>query len=98
MNKYGASNEVYIHREVLFHSVEGRELELITLSSYKGITTENEEMIEGKGLLPFTNTNDSRPYKFKGKKTIFITSRVHPGETPASFVLTGIFKFLLSPN
>ena len=87
--------EVYIHREVLFHSVEGREVELLTLSSYKGITTEREDMIEGEGLLPFSSKDD-RPFKFEGKKTIFITSRVHPGETPASFVLTGIFKFLLN--
>lgn len=42
-----------MHREVLFHSIEGREMELLTFSSYKGITTEKEEMIEGKGLLPF---------------------------------------------
>lgn len=71
-------------------------MELLTLSSFKNITTEKEEMIDGKGLLPFTKDNESRPFKFKNKRTIFITSRVHPGETPASYVLTGIFKFLLS--
>ena len=42
-----------MHREVLFHSFEGREMELITLTSYKGITEERENMIEGEGLLPF---------------------------------------------
>lgn len=26
---------------------------------------------------------------------IFISSRVHPGETPASFVLNGFFKLIL---
>jgi hypothetical protein len=71
-------------------------MELLTLSSFKNITTEKEEMMEGKGLLPFTKDCESRPFKFKNKRTIFITSRVHPGETPASYVLTGIFKFLLS--
>lgn len=30
------------------------------------------------------------------KPTIFLSSRVHPGETPASFVLNGIIKFLLN--
>jgi hypothetical protein len=28
-------------------------MELLTLSSFKNITTEKEEMIDGKGLLPF---------------------------------------------
>lgn len=56
LNKYESSSEVYIHREVLFHSLEGREIELITLSSFKGITTQKEEMFDGKGLLPFNTS------------------------------------------
>ena len=32
------------------------------------------------------------------KPTIFISARVHPGETPASYVLDGIMKFLLQPS
>jgi murein tripeptide amidase MpaA len=32
------------------------------------------------------------------KPTIFISSRVHPGETPASITLNGIVKFLLSES
>ena len=42
-----------MHREVLFHSLEGREMELITLSSYKGMIKTKEEAIEAEGLLPF---------------------------------------------
>jgi murein tripeptide amidase MpaA len=34
-----------------------------------------------------------RPFKFD-KPTIFLSSRVHPGETPASYVLNGILNFL----
>lgn len=29
------------------------------------------------------------------KRTVFITSRVHPGETPSSFVCEGMMKYLL---
>jgi murein tripeptide amidase MpaA len=32
----------------------------------------------------------------KRKPVIFITSRVHSGETPASFVFKGMFDFLTS--
>jgi hypothetical protein len=31
---------------------------------------------------------------FQNKPVIFFTSRVHPGETPASYVLNGILDFL----
>jgi len=51
---------------------------------------EREELIEG--CFPDASA-DSRPFRFK-KPTVFISSRVHPGETPASFVLEGILNFL----
>ena len=42
-------------------------------------------------LLTITNFKNSRE-----KRTVFLTSRVHPGETPASFVCEGIISFLVS--
>jgi murein tripeptide amidase MpaA len=67
-------------------------MELITFSSKEKILEEREELIEG--LFPEADGDPvTRPFKFD-KPTIFITSRVHPGETPASFVLSGIWKFL----
>ncbi len=65
-------------------------MELITLTDNTGITEHKEPLIEG--LFPDSKPTH-RPYIFD-KPTIFITSRVHPGETPASFVLNGIMKFL----
>ena len=53
---------------------------------------EKEDLIEG--LFPEANGDkNTRPYKFD-KPTIFISSRVHTGETPAFFVLEGIWKVL----
>lgn len=82
-----------MHREVLFHSFEGREMELVTLSSRKGLSKKEEREVEfdEESLCP---NKEVRPYKFENKPVIFLTSRVHPGETPASYVLNGILNFL----
>ena len=38
-------------------------------------------------------------FRFKNHKpVILISARVHPGETPASYALEGLIKFLLSPT
>ena len=39
-----------------------------------------------------------RAREFKGKKIIFLSARVHPGETQASFIMNGFLKFLLRDN
>ena len=39
-----------------------------------------------------------RAREFKGKKIIFLSARVHPGETQSSFVMNGFLKFLLRDN
>jgi cytosolic carboxypeptidase protein 5 len=60
------------------------------------ITEQREELMEG--LFPEANGDEStRPFKFD-KPTIFISARVHPGETPASFVMEGIWNFLTAKH
>jgi hypothetical protein len=96
-NRYGddgsKNKDIYFKREVLTHSLDGRPMEMITFSSKKGLTNTREERIEG--LFP---ERCQRPYKFENKKIVFISSRVHPGETPASHVLKGIWDFLTTEN
>lgn len=71
-------------------------MEMVTFSAKTKMLEEREELIEG--LFPDAQGNPlSRPFKFD-KPTVFISSRVHPGETPASFVLDGIWKFLQNEN
>ena len=48
-----------------------------------------------KDKILYPNKQDTRPLNFLGKPTIIIGSRVHCGETPASFILQGIYEFLM---
>ena len=67
-------------------------MELITLTSREKMSKHREALIEG--LFPEAKGDPmTRPFKFS-KPTIFLSCRVHPGETPASYVLTGIYEFL----
>jgi len=55
---------------------------------------EREDLIPG--LFPEHSTTDEknmRAFRFN-KPVVFLSARVHPGETPASFVLEGIWKML----
>jgi len=83
----------YYHSEILIYSKEKRALNLITISSYDGITYSREKKLKGM----FPEINKDRPFIFvKNKPIIFISARVHPGETPSSFILNGVLKFLTS--
>jgi len=76
-------------------------MELLTISSRLKMTYEREELIDGLfPHHPLNTDNDigtERPFKFE-KQTIFLSCRVHPGETPGQFVLNGIYNFLFDEN
>lgn len=37
-------------------------------------------------------------FSFSSKKVVFLSARVHPGETPASHVLNGVLDVLLNQS
>ena len=84
-------DDIYYYRELLITSYEQRRIDLITITSFHGIEDKREERL--KNLFP--DYSKPRCHTFKDKKIIFISSRVHPGETPASFVLNGFVNLLL---
>ena len=89
-NKYSGDNEsIYYHRELLTRSLDKRRIDLITISSVDGITDQREDFIPL--LFP---TKSERALRFQNKRVVFISARIHPGETPASHVLDGILEFL----
>ena len=61
----------------------------MTITSKDNQTDCREETIPE--LLPEGNP---RPFRFK-KPTIFITARVHPGETQGPHMMNGLLSFLL---
>lgn len=84
-------DDIYYYRELLINSYEQRRVDLLTITSFHGIEDKREERL--KNLFP--DYSKPRCHTFRDKKIIFISSRVHPGETPASFVLNGFVNLLL---
>jgi len=85
---------IYFHRDILCNSNDGLNIDLLTVTSLKNITDEEESCIE----YLYPDHERSRAKRFRNKKIFFLTSRVHPGETPASFVFNGFVKFILDKD
>ena len=98
---------VFYHREVLIRSPEGRNVDILTISSCDGDRGEGggrgpPEMSPHEHLFPHrARTREERssigqgPPSFPGKKVVYISARVHPGEVPAQHTLQGVLDFLL---
>ncbi|XP_040919761.1 cytosolic carboxypeptidase-like protein 5 isoform X2 [Toxotes jaculatrix] len=86
-----APSSVYYHRELLCHSLDGNRVDLLTVTNCSGMQEEREPRLPK--LFPDTNT--PRPHRFSSKRVFFLSSRVHPGETPSSFVFKGFLNFIL---
>ncbi|CAG9317263.1 AGBL5_3 [Blepharisma stoltei] len=80
------------YRETLVRSLDNLNVEVITISNRENFQNQREEKIPY--LFP-----SQMPRSFKAKKPIiFISARVHPGETPGSFILDGFLQALLSQD
>ncbi|XP_053300667.1 cytosolic carboxypeptidase-like protein 5 isoform X2 [Pleuronectes platessa] len=91
LNPSSAPASVYYHRELLCHSLDGNRVDLLTVTNCSGMQEEREPRLSK--LFPDTNT--PRPHRFPNKRVFFLSSRVHPGETPSSFVFNGFLNFIL---
>lgn len=82
---------IYFHRENVIRSLEKRKMDLLTITGMNGILEEKEPTLSNL----FQEEKGNRPHRFQGKKTVFVSARVHPGETCSSHVMNGFIKFLL---
>jgi cytosolic carboxypeptidase protein 5 len=85
---------IYYHRELFCYSLDKRRIDLITISACNQMnTTKREPRFDPDNLFP--KNNDQRCFEFDQKRVFVLSSRVHPGETPASFVFNGFLEFIL---
>ncbi|XP_056260731.1 cytosolic carboxypeptidase-like protein 5 isoform X1 [Seriola aureovittata] len=91
LSPISAPGSVYYHRELLCHSLDGNRVDLLTVTNCNGMHEEREPRLPK--LFPDNNT--PRPHRFSSKRVFFLSSRVHPGETPSSFVFNGFLNFIL---
>ena len=75
-------------------SLGGLRVDLITISSCHNMLPQREPRLQSL----FTDTTTPRAQKFAEKKVYFLSSRVHPGETPASHVFNGFLKFIMKKD
>jgi cytosolic carboxypeptidase protein 5 len=72
-------------------------MELLTITGKDDKLSDQREVLI-PDLFPYHDEETNpRPYSVK-KPIVFLTARVHPGETPASYVLNGILNFILNEN
>ena len=85
------NKNIYYHDEILTLSKEKRNIHLLTITSKKNIINNKKES-NINGLFPDKNRCN---LILHDKHIIFITARVHPGETPGTLMFNGIFKLLI---
>lgn len=106
--------EIYFHRQQLEKSLEGRPLDLLTITSLNlckgGGSSSRQSSRQGERSPAAASEADALPADlwncqhasparlFPGRPIVFISARVHPGETPAQFVFLGALRFLLSDD
>ena len=74
------TDDVYYHRECAIKSLEGRRMDILTISSFHNISTEREERLSNM----FPEKNEQRPFKFWDKKVYNSISRFRAVSTSLS--------------
>ena len=89
---------VYFRRQLLCRSRDGLRVDLVTISappSEQDLADGPEDPPPGPHLFP-DRAAEPPVLAFPRKRVLFFSARVHPGETPATFMMNGVLQFLVS--
>jgi hypothetical protein len=95
---------IYYQRELLTRSLDGRRIDLMTITSPAGMSTDEGSSSREPYLpglyppAPGLYSAVPRPHVFPKKDVVVISARVHPGEVPAQHTLRGIIDLLLDAH
>nr|CCC90065.1 putative zinc carboxypeptidase [Trypanosoma congolense IL3000] len=92
-----ASTDIYFSHEILCKTLDGLNVDLLTITDNVGICEERVPLFSD-GEAPYSSAKGetSRPHSFPGKLAVVLTARVHPGECPSSHMMHGCIEFLLN--
>lgn len=97
VNAMDKKGSIFYQRELVTRSLDGRRIDLLTISSVDGLSVSEKEPLL-PGLFPDATKPDERPPVFPEKEIVFVSARVHPGEVPAQHTFKGILSLLMDPN
>ncbi len=85
----------YVQHSSLCTTVGVRDVPLLTIT-HPSSSFETPETPETPEVQPRARNNQEKP--IEERQVVFISVRVHPGETPASWLMHGMMEFLTSTN
>lgn len=94
LSEFIYNDHFYFHKEVLIKSLEGRDVHLLTITSYDHPDKVNQQQeIFNQNLFP----EKVRALRFL-KPVVFVSARVHPGESSSSYTVKGVIDFLMNKD
>lgn len=89
------SKDFYIKKEVLCYTKNLHLVYMITITSFDRKTDFHDQIGSTNNgvILPEKHLDEQRTYF--DKPVILLSARVHPGESPSSWAIEGIVKFLV---
>ncbi|CAE7872901.1 agbl5 [Symbiodinium microadriaticum] len=95
-----SGSKIYLHRQRLCLTREGRRVDLLTVSE---LSESNAKVCVETSPACFLSSSvavdgESPAELFPQRPIVFVSARVHPGETPGQFAFFGLLRFLLSDD